>query len=169
MDISSSIDRAVSTYFSNWLGQHPYLAWSIAHPLPSLGLLLVLILSLVGLFGAIGRGVEQIWLFLLKTPFKLLQPIFSLIWSVLSRGLGRGNLVDPNLSPERIDVIVDRLQSLSQEQERLLTELATLRSGSIVGVLLPKQTLRERLRIAKGEAPPAAQVVSPHEQRNTPS
>jgi hypothetical protein len=106
MDISSSIDRAVSTYFSNWLGQHPYLAWSIAHPLPSLGLLLLLILSLVGLFGAIGRGVEQIWLFLLKTPFKLLQPIFSLIWGVLSRGLGRGNLVDPNRSPERIDVIV---------------------------------------------------------------
>jgi hydrogenase/urease accessory protein HupE len=63
MDISSSIDRAVSTYFSNWLGQHPYLAWSIAHPLPSLGLLLLLILSLVDLFGAIDRGVEQIWLF----------------------------------------------------------------------------------------------------------
>jgi hypothetical protein len=130
MDISSSIDRAVSTYFSNWLGQHPYLAWSIAHPLPSLGLLLLLILSLVGLFGAIGRGVEQIWLFLLKTPFKLLQPIFSLIWGVLSRGLGRGNLVDPNRSPERIDVIVDRLQALSQEQERLLTELSTLRNSS---------------------------------------
>jgi hypothetical protein len=130
MDISSSIDRAVSTYFSNWLGQHPYLAWSIAHPLPSLGLLLLLILSLVGLFGAIGRGVEQIWLFLLKTPFKLLQPIFSLIWGVLSRGLGRDNLVDTNLSPERIDVIVDRLQALSQEQERLLTELSTLRNSS---------------------------------------
>jgi hypothetical protein len=131
MDISTSIDRAVSTYINNWLGQHPYLAWSIAHPLPSLGLLLLLILSLFGFFKVIGRGVEQIWLFLLKTPFKLLQPIFSLIWGVSSRVLGRGNLVDPNLSPERIDEIVDRLQALSQEQERLLKELARLRIGSL--------------------------------------
>jgi hypothetical protein len=127
MDISSSIDRGISTYISHWLGQHPYLAWSIAHPLPSLGLLLLLILSLLGFFKAIGRGVEQIWLFLLKTPFKLLQPIFKAIWGVLMRVLGRGNSVDTNISPERIDEIVDRLQALSQEQERLLTELSTLR------------------------------------------
>jgi hypothetical protein len=131
MDISTSIDRAVSTYFSNWLGQHPYLAWSIAHPLPSLGLLLLLILSLLGFFKAIGRGVEQIWLFLLKTPFKLLQPIFRGISVVLLGILGRENSIDPNLKLERIDAIVDRLQALSQEQEKLLKELATLRSGSI--------------------------------------
>jgi hypothetical protein len=128
MDISSSIDRAVSTYISHWLGQHPYLAWSIAHPLPSLGLLLLSILSLLGLFKAIGRGVEQIWLFLLKTPFKLLQPIFRAIWDVLPRVLGRGNLVDANPTPARIDAIVDRLQVLTQEQERLLKELSTLRN-----------------------------------------
>ena len=131
MDVSSSIDRAISTYISHWLGQHPYLAWSIAHPLPSIGLLLLLILFLLGLFGAIGRGVEQIWLFLLKTPFKLLQPIFSGIWVVLLRILGRDNSIDPNLKLERIDAIVDRLQALSQEQEKLLKELATLRSSSI--------------------------------------
>ncbi len=128
MDVSSSIDRAVSTYISHWFEQHPYLAWSIAHPLPSLGLLLLLILSLLGLFGAIGRGVEQIWLFLLKTPFKLLQPIFRGISIVLLRILGRDNSIDPTPTPERIDIIVDRLQALSQEQEKLLKELATLRN-----------------------------------------
>ncbi len=128
MDISTSIDRAISSYISHWLGQHPYLAWSIAHPLPSLALLVLLILSLLGFFKAIGRGVEQIWLFLLKTPFKLLQPIFRGIWGVLVRVLGRDNSIDPNLKLERIDEIVDRLQVLSQEQARLLKELATLRS-----------------------------------------
>ena len=128
MDVSSSIDRAISTYISHWFEQHPYLAWSFAHPLPSLGLMLLLILSLLGLFGAIGRGVEQIWLFLLKTPFKLLQPIFKGISVVLLRILGRDNSIDPTPTPERIDIIVDRLQALSQEQEKLLKELATLRN-----------------------------------------
>jgi hypothetical protein len=125
MDISSSIDRAVSSYFSNWLGQHPYLIWSISHPLLSCGLLVLAIGSLWGLFGAIGRGIEQIWLFLLKTPFKLLQPIFSKIWEISFGRLGNSTAV-----PERIDAIVDRLQSLSQEQERLLKELSTLRNSS---------------------------------------
>jgi hypothetical protein len=139
MDISSSIDRAVSTYISHWLGQHPYLAWSIAHPLPSIGLVLLLILSLLGFFKAIGRGVEQIWLFLLKTPFKLLQPLFRGMWEIFLKTLGRDDTIpqsgryanDEKPSAERIDVIVDRLQSLSQEQERLLKELSTLRSGSL--------------------------------------
>jgi hypothetical protein len=143
MDISTSIDRAVSTYINNWLGQHPYLAWSIAHPLPSLGLLLLLILSLLGFFKAIGRGVEQIWLFLLKTPFKLLQPLFRGIWGMFLKTLGRGDSIpqsgryanDEKPSAERIDVIVDRLQVLSQEQERLLKELATLRNGSLDKVI----------------------------------
>ena len=130
MDISTSIDRAVSTYISHWLGQHPYLAWSIAHPLPSLGLLLLFILSLLGFFKAIGRGVEQIWLFLLKTPFKLLQPLFRVMSEIFLKTLGRGNSIDPNLTSDRIDVVVDRLQSLSQEQERLLKELATLRRSA---------------------------------------
>jgi hypothetical protein len=125
MDISSSIDRAVSTYFSNWLGQHPYLTWSIAHPLFSCGLLLLAIGILWGLFGAIGRGIEQIWIFLLKTPFKLLQPIFGKIWEI-----SFGRLGNSTAAPERIDAIVDRLQALSQEQERLLKELSTLRNSS---------------------------------------
>jgi hypothetical protein len=142
MDISSSIDRAVSTYISNWLGQHPYLVWSIAHPLPSLSLLLLLILSLLGFFKAIGRGVEQIWLFLLKTPFKLFQPLFRRTWEIFLKTLGRGDSIpqngryanDEKPSAERIDAIVDRLQALSKEQEQLLKELATLRSTSLVGV-----------------------------------
>jgi hypothetical protein len=126
MDISSSIDRAVSTYFSNWLGQHSYIAWSIAHPLLGCGLLLLAIGSLWGLFGAIGRAIEQIWLFILKTPFKLFQPIFGKMWKISFGRLGHST---PDR--ERIDIIVDRLQVLSQEQERLLKELSRLRNASL--------------------------------------
>ncbi len=130
MDISESIERAISSYFSQWLAQHPYLAWSIAHPIPSLCLLLLGIFTLWGLIKAIGRGIEQIWLFLLKTPFKLLQPIFRLIWVAMRRIFGYTNPVNtkPTHSPtaERIDRIVDRLYLLNQEQDLLLQELSTL-------------------------------------------
>jgi hypothetical protein len=139
MDIS--IEHAISNYFSQWLGQHPYLAWSIAHPFPSLGLSLLAIFLLWGLIKAIGRGVEQIWLFLLKTPFKLLQPIFRLIWGSIRRIFGQNNFSDTELTTklahstttaatERVAQIVDRLQALSQEQDLLLTELTTLIQSS---------------------------------------
>jgi hypothetical protein len=134
MDISESIERAVSSYLSQWLVAHPYLAWTISHPLPSVGLSLLIIFSLWGLIKAIGRGVEQIWLFLLTTPFRLLQPIFRLMWSSIRRGFGynnsNGERVDSQLvsthTPTRVDFIVDRLQILSQEQANLLRELSTL-------------------------------------------
>ena len=76
MDIAESIDRAIATYVSHWLLAHPYLTWTISHPLLGLGLVLLTIFSLWGLIKAIGRAIEQVWLLLLTTPFRLLQPIF---------------------------------------------------------------------------------------------
>lgn len=132
MDIS--IEHAIVNYFTQWLTTHPYLAWIMSHPLPSGGLLLLIILSLWGLIKAIGRGIEQIWLFLLTTPFKLLQPIFRLMWRSINRIFGHNKFsreqltptAMPNAAPERIEQIVDQLHLLSQEQEVLLVELSTL-------------------------------------------
>ena len=132
MDIS--IEHAIASYFNQWLTAHAYLSWIISNPLPSLGLLLLAIFSLWGLFKAIGRGIEQIWLFLLTTPFKLIQPILRLVWRSIQRGLGytsfSGEQVEAKLisssHSERIDRIIDRLQLLSQEQANLLGELSTL-------------------------------------------
>ncbi|WP_309738035.1 MULTISPECIES: hypothetical protein [unclassified Chamaesiphon] len=141
MDISASIDRAVGNYFTHWLSAHPYLVWLGVHPLWSLGLGLLTILSVWGLIRAIGRGVEQIWLLLLTTPFKLLQPIFGRIWSGVRRLFGHtkssGDRLDSQLissSPtERVATIVDRLHSLSHEQQLLLQELATLTGSPTAG------------------------------------
>jgi hypothetical protein len=134
MNISASIEQAISAYFNQWFEQHPTLAWSIAHPIPSLVLLLLAVFSLWGLIKAIGRGIEQMWVFLLKTPFKLLQPIFRVIWGSLQRGFGYNKYsgtqitkkTDHNFNPDRIDRIVGRLQTLNQEQDLLLQELSTL-------------------------------------------
>ncbi len=132
--MSGSIEHAISSYFSQWLGQHPYLAWSIGHPVLSLGLLLIAIFLLWGLIKAIGRGIEQIWIFLLKTPFKLLQPIFRPIWGSIWRRFGHNedSSSPRSLQPaggegsKRSEQIIDRLHALNQEQQSLLTELATL-------------------------------------------
>jgi hypothetical protein len=138
MDIS--IEHAITSYFTQWLNAHSYLAWIISHPLPSLGLLLLAIFSLWGLLKAVGRGIEQIWLFLLTTPFKLLQPILRVIWRSIQRGFGHTNSSGEQLeskllsSPpsERIERIIDRLQLLSQEQENLLGELSKLMNATAV-------------------------------------
>jgi signal transduction histidine kinase len=132
MDIS--IEHAVANYFTHWLVAHPYLAWAISHPLASLGCLLVLIFALSGLIRAIGRGFEQIWLLLLKTPFKLLQPILRWLWRSIERIFGHNNPsaegVESKLMPtapsERIELILDRLQTLHQEHQELVSELSTL-------------------------------------------
>ena len=138
MDIS--IEHAITSYFTQWLTAHAYLAWIISHPLPSLGLLLLAIFSLWGLFKAVGRGIEQIWLFLLTTPFKLLQPILRLMWRSIQRGFGHTSFSGEQLESkpilpshsERIDRIIDRLQLLSQEQENLLGELSTLMNSTTI-------------------------------------
>ncbi len=140
MDISQSIEHAITNYVSQWLGQHPYLAWSIAHPLPSLGLLLLVIFTLSGLIKAIGRAIEQTWLFLLKTPFKLLQPVFRLIGSLMWRIFGHTNTSVSHLNvksahilpPDSIEETIERLQALNQEQENLLRALGTFMNGTSV-------------------------------------
>ncbi len=138
MDIS--IEHAITSYFTQWLTAHAYLTWILSHPLPSLGLLLLAIFSLWGLFKAVGRGIEQIWLFLLTTPFKLIQPILRLTWRSIQRGFGHTNFSGEQLesklisSPqaERIERIIDRLQLLSQEQENLLGELSKLMNSTTI-------------------------------------
>jgi hypothetical protein len=139
MDIS--IEHAITNYFTHWLLIHPYLAWLISHPLLGVGLGLLTIFALGGLLKAIGRGFEQVWLFLLRTPFKLLQPIFKLIWRLVLRIFGHNNSsgsqvesqLTPTTTPEQIDRILDRLQTLHQEQQSLVAELATLVGSTSVG------------------------------------
>ncbi|WP_310485553.1 hypothetical protein [Chamaesiphon sp. VAR_48_metabat_403] len=142
MDFSESIERAVGNYFTQWFAAHPYLAWLSTHPLASLGLCLLVIFSAWGLIKAIGRGMEQIWLFLLTTPFKLLQPIFRLMWRSIRRKFGHNSTKSDRLDSQltltaptdRVTEIVDRLHALTQEQQQLLHELAELTGETSIEV-----------------------------------
>lgn len=132
--VTSPIDSTIGNYFTQWAIAHPNIAWAIEHPLMAIGLLLLVIFALAGLFKAVGRGIEKIWIWLLTTPFKLIQPMFRPLWGAirwrsLSFGESRfGSINNNDVSPNdnRIEQIISRLDAIHQEQETLLRELATL-------------------------------------------
>lgn len=130
LDFSAQIESAVTSYVDRWLAQHPYLAWSVAHPLWSVVLLLLAMLAISVVVKAIWRGCEHLVLLVLKTPLKLLQPLGGHAWRSIARSFGQNNHNTPlaaktTANPtERVEQIVDRLQTLAQEQELLLLELA---------------------------------------------
>ncbi len=74
--------------------------------------------------------------FLLKTPFRLLQPIFKSIWGSIERRFGYNSVIkvqpiaasNRNFTVDRIDLIVAKLQTLNQEQDLLLQELSSLKN-----------------------------------------
>jgi hypothetical protein len=122
IDLSQSIDGAIGSYFNSWLQEHWPLNWIVANPLASLLLLGVAIVLLWGLLGAIGRGVERFWIWLLQTPLKILKPLLLEIWKLFNKS---SRLVMPSRE-QQIDNLVQRIAEIQQEQEQLLRELSTL-------------------------------------------
>jgi len=70
---TSSLTQSIVSPVQNWLAAHPLLEWWVVHPVWALGLLAVAIALLVGLFGAIGRLTENVWITAFKALFKLLR------------------------------------------------------------------------------------------------
>lgn len=70
---TSSLTQSIVNPIQSWLAAHPLLEWWVVHPVWALSLLVVAIALLVGLFGAIGRLTENIWITAFKAVFKLLR------------------------------------------------------------------------------------------------
>jgi hypothetical protein len=132
MDFGISIERNIAAYFQRWLESSSWLGWFVANPLLSLALILLAIFLLGGLFKAVGRGSEWIWLFLFSLPWKLLQPAIDLSWRTLARGLGREKeykiVRKKSIEIDRIRTreIIERLIEIETEQSLLLAELKHL-------------------------------------------
>jgi hypothetical protein len=122
MDLSKSIDGAIGSYFNTWLQDHWPLSWIVSHPVQSLILLLCLVVLFWGLLGAIGRGVERFWIWLLQTPLKILKPLAIGVW----QWGGRNSLRVLPQREQQIESLIQRLRDIQQEQDRLLAELTDL-------------------------------------------
>jgi hypothetical protein len=112
MDISQSVEDAVSAYFHSWFQEHQLIWWLISNPLWSLVMLLLSIALLVSLVGAISRGLEQLWLGLLRTPLRLLRPTGSWLWQTSTK-TKTNNL--SSAQDRQIDALVSRLRQIQQE------------------------------------------------------
>jgi hypothetical protein len=119
MDLSQSVVDSISSSINSWLQEHLLIWWIVSNPGWSLVILLLLIALFVGLLGAIGRSVEQFWLWLLQKPLHLLAWLWQILtrWQPVSRSQTR---------VQRVDFLIKRISQIQQEQDKLLKELTQM-------------------------------------------
>ncbi|HEY9626036.1 MAG TPA: hypothetical protein V6C84_01935 [Coleofasciculaceae cyanobacterium] len=108
-----------------WLAAHPAGYWLVSHPLWLVGLILIGLLLLSGLFGAIAQLTQKLWIFVLQAPLLLTRWIFAAIFQLLGaifRWKGKAEKPVENAQQQRLDEILSRLEVLKQEQDDLMKE-----------------------------------------------
>ncbi len=144
---SDAIKSAIYTTTKDWMDSHPIILWLVSHPLIGLAILLLFILIILGLFQALGSFFTEGWLFILQTPGKFIQGVFSVgsksvsnlggltVNSLVSNNPGLNNnsglqvrVVESNSldSQERLANILSRLEVIRQEQSQLLEEVSAI-------------------------------------------
>jgi hypothetical protein len=119
MDISKSMQEAIDSSLRDWLQSHWPLGWMITNPGLSLLLILISIVLFWGLLGALGRGVQQGWIWVLRSPLKLL----SLLPPLANDSFRKLRLSDRE---QKIELLLQQLAINQQQQARLLAELSNL-------------------------------------------
>ncbi len=117
MDLSKSVQEAIDSSIRDWLQSHWPLGWIVTNLWLSLLLILILIVLFWGLLGALGRGVQQGWIWVLRSPLKLLGLMQS------------GGILSKMRLPSReqqIETVIQQLTDNQQQQAQLLTQLAAL-------------------------------------------
>ncbi|MFB2967746.1 hypothetical protein ACE1CD_02120 [Aerosakkonema sp. BLCC-F183] len=137
LSFSEGIQTAINSFINDWLNKHPLILWIWNHPLPSLAVLFFIILLVIflvsGLLRAITSLSEKTWISIFQVPFKLLRAMLGLghksVDNVRRNELvtaGSGLTFNPSERQERVVHILSRLDTIKQEQELLIQELATL-------------------------------------------
>ena len=136
---TKALENAIDSTIKNWLNQHPVFFWLVTHPIWTLIIFLFVIFLIFGLFEAVTTLIKSIWLFTFKIPQKLViktvnltiitfQNIGYQIWPQNSHQnkLKLTKIGNKSDRQQRIAEILDRLEQLKQEQNRLLTEIAEM-------------------------------------------
>lgn len=123
--VVEALQQAIVGIFTDWLAAHPRIAWIFAHPRLTLLLLFLFVLLFWGLVRLIFRLSEQLWLFLLQTPIKLFYWGFRGILTTFKR-FSLPIYRRQQEKEGRLADILNRLETLNEEQEVLLAELKNL-------------------------------------------
>ncbi len=122
---ADALKDANVTMIQTWMQEHPVVAWCLGHPFWSAGLLLVSLVLLRGLFGAIARLTERIWIAILRAPVRLATWLLTTTTNLLTRSPSTPP-VTPSSPEQRLLTILSRLEAMQQEQAALLQEIRTL-------------------------------------------
>ena len=135
--VADAIQVQLSSMIHKWLATHPVISWAISHPLQTLGMMLLVIFLVRGLFKLLAQSIEKVWLLVLKSPFLLGQFLLKGSSKLIGlRGANESQPVSPkpeqvlNLeSPEQqvqLAQLLQRIESISQEQSQLLQKVMTI-------------------------------------------
>ena len=125
------MDLAVNSFFHHWLMQHPLISWLIDHPVISLIGILVTAIFLIRLFVAIYKlitsSIDRLWLWILRSPFLLLKVLFG--WEFKPKNQATTNITNYEVTTntKQLEQICDRLNTIQQQQEKILQEIALLK------------------------------------------
>jgi len=114
------------TMIETWMQNHPVVAWFLNHPIISVVLLLVLIVLLRGLLSAIARLTERIWIAILRLPVMVVSQSMGAITRLFNRPRIAATTDEEETSQKRLTFILERLDTLRQEQDELLQEVRTM-------------------------------------------
>jgi type VI protein secretion system component VasK len=113
----------------DWLLAHPYGNWLLTHPLWAIGLVLIALLLLSGLFGAIAQLTQTLWIILLRSPLLLVGwVVLGIVQLVKVPFKPKGALPAAETKQQRLAEILDRLEALKREQDELLQEVKQILS-----------------------------------------
>lgn len=112
--------------FQSWLSDHPAIAWMVAHPLWTVGLLFVVLLMTWGLLGAIARFIQEAWLAILQVPLRLAQFLFRGTFRLFLRAAPSQASLPESAPQNRMNEILSRLEAIHQEEEALMKEMRSL-------------------------------------------
>jgi cell division septum initiation protein DivIVA len=126
--VSNSVQDLVAHSAQTWIVEHPTIAWTIAHPLWSLALVLLVLFLGWSLLAAIASLTQRSFLFILQAPLKLIQLLLKAAFQ-LFRGSNTSQLVASSPQQDqqkRLFEILSRLETLRQEQEILMGEIRSI-------------------------------------------
>ena len=118
----------------DWLLAHPFGNWLLSHPLWAIGLVLIALLLLSGLFGAIAQLTQTLWIVLLRSPVVLIGWLVAgIVLLVKAPFSAKRQLPAAETKEQRLAEILDRLDALKQEQDTLLQEAKQILSTKEFG------------------------------------
>ncbi|NES93942.1 MAG: hypothetical protein F6K32_01645 [Desertifilum sp. SIO1I2] len=143
---------AVQEAITNWLNAHPIIHWLVNHPLLSLFLILLSIVLIISLIQALIGLIKKAWIAIFTSPTKLIQSVVTLIYKSISWAIQfvwlnfkptsqKALVASPSVTdikmiivPEdlaiddssKLNEILQKIESLQQEQSKLLQEIFTL-------------------------------------------